>query len=159
MAIVEWGLKRLETTLLPVCSLLEFRRNYLLRMFATATLTDSFLDFSASRGNNLRSISLTAGCKWCLCAGRWKEALDAASKNKDLPKDVVPKVHLHATHEKALDSVSLDDPKAQAASPKTAVASGRQDSSESSHGGRVGETGTKKTTELANKDEMTSREL
>src|SRR5450432_2488070 len=53
-----------------------------------------FLDFSASRGNNLRSIGLTAGCKWCLCAGRWKEALDAAAKNKDLPKDVVPKVYL-----------------------------------------------------------------
>ncbi len=26
------------------------------------TLTDDFLDFSASRGNNLRSIGLTAGC-------------------------------------------------------------------------------------------------
>lgn len=56
-----------------------------------ATLTDSFLDFTASRGNNLQSIGLTAGCKWCLYAGRWKEALDAESKNKDLPKDVVSK--------------------------------------------------------------------
>jgi hypothetical protein len=139
MAIVEWGLKTLETTLLPVRSLLEFRRNCFLRMFATATLTDSFLDISTSRGDNLRSISLTAGCKWCPCAGRWKEALDAASKNKDLPKDVVPTVHLHATHEKALDLVRLNDLKAHTASPETVAASGRQDSSESRHGGRVGE--------------------
>ena len=29
-------------------------------------LTKEFLDFSASRGNNLRSIGLEPGCKWCL---------------------------------------------------------------------------------------------
>merc|ERR1712098_124207 len=46
-----------------------------------ATLTDPFLDFPASRGNNLRSIGLTAGCKWCLCAARWKEAVDHANSN------------------------------------------------------------------------------
>lgn len=71
----------------------------------------------------------------------------------------MPKVLLCATHEKALDSVSLDDLKAHAAAPEAGPASGRQDSSESRHGGRVGGTGTKTTTELANKDEMTSREL
>ncbi|CAL3972927.1 unnamed protein product, partial [Diplocarpon coronariae] len=66
------------------------------------TLTDPFLDFTASRGNNLRAIGLTAGCKWCLCAARWKEAVEYASssaeKDGDLAKgSVVPKVHLHAT--------------------------------------------------------------
>lgn len=159
MVIVEWALKTLETILSLVRPLLEFSRQPLLTITLTATLTDSFLDFSASQGNNLRSIGLTAGCEWCLCAGQWKEALDAASKNRDLPKDVVPKAHLHATHEKALDSVSLDDLKAHSAAPEAGAASGRPDSSESRNGGRVGETGTKTTTELANKDQMTSREL
>ena len=51
-------------------------------------LTKEFLDFSASRGNNLRSIGLEPGCKWCLCTARWKEAVDAA-KGPDDP--VVPK--------------------------------------------------------------------
>lgn len=149
----------LETTPLLVRTLLRSCRIPLLRTVSIATLTDSFLDYSASQGNNLRSIGLTAGCKWCLCAGRWKEALDAASKNKDLPRDVVPKVYLHATHEKALDSVSLEDLRAHAAAPEAGAASGRQDSSESRHGGRLGGTELKTTTELANKGEMTSREL
>ena len=51
-------------------------------------LTKEFLDFSASRGNNLRSIGLEPGCKWCLCTARWKEAMEAA-KGKEDP--VVPK--------------------------------------------------------------------
>ena len=51
-------------------------------------LTDEFLDFTASRGNNLRAAGLTAGCKWCLCASRWKEAMDAAKGEGD---PVVPK--------------------------------------------------------------------
>ena len=51
-------------------------------------LTKEFLDFSASRGNNLRDIGLEPGCKWCLCTARWKEAMEAA-KGSDDP--VVPK--------------------------------------------------------------------
>ena len=51
-------------------------------------LTKEFLDFTASRGNNLRSIGLEPGCKWCLCTARWKEAVNAA-KGPDDP--VVPK--------------------------------------------------------------------
>ena len=31
-----------------------------------AEVSDKFLDFTASRGNDLRSAGLTAGCKWCL---------------------------------------------------------------------------------------------
>ncbi|KAI9648363.1 hypothetical protein NHQ30_002996 [Ciborinia camelliae] len=65
-----------------------------------ATLTDSFLDFSASRGNNLRAIGLSGGNQWCLCAGRWKEAMNAAKNSGEM--DLVPLVHLHATHERAL---------------------------------------------------------
>lgn len=73
-----------------------------------ATVTDEFLDFTASRGNNLRAVGLRDGSKWCLCAGRWKEAMTAAAaqdggrgKGGDL---LVPKVHLHATDLKALVS-------------------------------------------------------
>lgn len=51
-------------------------------------LTREFLDFSASRGNNLRSIGLEPGCKWCLCTARWKEAADARKGDDD---PVVPK--------------------------------------------------------------------
>ena len=54
----------------------------------TGVLTKEFLDFSASRGNNLRSIGLEPGCKWCLCTARWKEAMEAA-KGQDDP--IVPK--------------------------------------------------------------------
>ncbi|MCJ1260550.1 hypothetical protein MMC22_000412 [Lobaria immixta] len=69
-------------------------------------LTREFLDFSASRGNNLRSIGLEPGCKWCLCTARWKEAADARKSDDD---PVVPKVFLHATDESALkNGISMD---------------------------------------------------
>lgn len=71
-----------------------------------AEVTNEFLDFSASKGNNLRAAGLDAGCRWCLCANRWKEAL-LARKSDDDP--VVPKVWLNATHEKALESVGMED--------------------------------------------------
>jgi len=130
-----------------------------------ATLTDEFLDFSASRGNNLRSIGLSAGCKWCLCAARWKEALDHA-KSADSPDDqgfshhagsasssVVPKVHLHATNARALDVVDLKDLKLYAAETEAANASSV---AQSTHGGLGG--AVKQRTELADRGEMTSRE-
>jgi len=57
-----------------------------------AEVTDEFLDFSASKGNNLRDIGLTGGCRWCLCVSRWKEAFDARKGDQD---KVVPKyVHV-----------------------------------------------------------------
>ncbi|KAI9791441.1 MAG: hypothetical protein M1835_000349, partial [Candelina submexicana] len=71
-----------------------------------AVVSDEFLDFSASRGNNLRSIGLTGGCKWCLCASRWREAMEARKSDND---PVVPKVFLHATHERALESLKMED--------------------------------------------------
>ncbi|KAJ9648266.1 hypothetical protein H2199_001119 [Coniosporium tulheliwenetii] len=46
------------------------------------------------------------GCKWCLCASRWKEAMDAANGVDDKK---VPKIILSATNEKALQKLSLDD--------------------------------------------------
>jgi uncharacterized protein (DUF2237 family) len=50
---------------------------------------------------------LGPGDRWCLCAARWQEALEA---------DVAPPVVLEATHENALTVVQLDDLKAHAAS-------------------------------------------
>ncbi|HET9043914.1 MAG TPA: DUF2237 domain-containing protein [Burkholderiales bacterium] len=77
-----------------------------------AQVTTEFLEFSVARGNDLVTPvpqfhfpGLTSGDKWCLCALRWKEALDAG---------VAPPVVLAATHEKALEFVSLDDLKRHA---------------------------------------------
>ena len=72
-----------------------------------AVMTDEFLAFSASRGNDLITPrpewgfpGLRAGDRWCLCAERWKEALEA---------DRAPHVVLGATHLVALEFVDLDD--------------------------------------------------
>jgi uncharacterized protein (DUF2237 family) len=77
-----------------------------------AQVTRAFLEFSVARGNDLvtpvpqfRFPGLHPGDKWCLCALRWKEALDAG---------VAPPVVLAATHEKALEFVSLADLKRHA---------------------------------------------
>jgi hypothetical protein len=43
---------------------------------------------------------LKAGDRWCLCAPRWQEALEA---------DMAPKVVLQATHEGALAYCALAD--------------------------------------------------
>jgi len=72
------------------------------------TVTAEFLDFSASKGNDLRKqANLQPGQKWCLCASRWKEAFDAAAGN--LGDKRVPKVNLHATDKRALEVVQLAD--------------------------------------------------
>ncbi len=70
-------------------------------------VTDDFLEFSRSRGNDLTTPhpefefpGLKGGDKWCLCALRWKEAFDAG---------VAPNVVLEACHENALNYVSLED--------------------------------------------------
>ena len=72
-----------------------------------AQVTDDFLQFSKSRGNDLSTPrpefdfgGLKDGDRWCLCVTRWQEALDAG---------VAPKVYLRATHAKALQTVSLAD--------------------------------------------------
>ncbi len=48
---------------------------------------------------------LKPGDRWCLCAPRWQEALEAGK---------VPRVVLRATHEGALDYCALDDLKRHA---------------------------------------------
>ena len=72
-----------------------------------AVLTDEFLNYSKSKGNDLITPNLNygfpglkAGDVWCLCANRWKEALKAG---------VAPPVILSATNQKALDIISLED--------------------------------------------------
>jgi uncharacterized protein len=77
-----------------------------------ARMTSEFLAFSAERGNDLSTPQpeagfpgLKPGDRWCLCAGRWREALDAG---------VAPPVVLSATHEEALAVVALDDLKRHA---------------------------------------------
>ena len=75
-----------------------------------AVVTADFLKFTASRGNDLSTprpeygfAGLKPGDRWCLCSGRWREAEEA---------NVAPPVVLEATHEKALEEVSLDRLKA-----------------------------------------------
>ncbi len=71
-----------------------------------ARVTREFLDYSRAQGNDLSSPvpehgfpGLKPGDQWCLCADRWREALEAG---------VAPPVILTATHEKALELVSID---------------------------------------------------
>ena len=70
-----------------------------------AVMTDAFLAFSKSMGNDLSTPrpeygfgGLKPGDRWCLCAPRWKEALDAG---------MAPKIVLEATHEETLAIVPL----------------------------------------------------
>lgn len=69
--------------------------------------TDEFLEFSKAAGNDLSTPrpeyafpGLKDGDKWCLVAMRWQQALEA---------DMAPQVFLEATHESALEFISLDD--------------------------------------------------
>lgn len=69
--------------------------------------TAAFLEFSASRGNDLSTPmpefgfpGLKPGDRWCLCAARWQEALEAGA---------APRVVLSATHKAALEHVALAD--------------------------------------------------
>ena len=75
-------------------------------------VTREFLEFSRKHGNDLTTPvpaagfpGLRPGNQWCLCAGRWKEALDAG---------VAPPVLLAATHEEALAVVPLAELKRHA---------------------------------------------
>lgn len=70
-------------------------------------LTEEFLDFSAAQGNDLSTPQpdfgfpgLKPGERWCLCAARWQQALEAGA---------APRVVLQATHAAALRVVSLSD--------------------------------------------------
>jgi uncharacterized protein (DUF2237 family) len=70
-------------------------------------MTGEFLRFSKSRGNDLSTpvpdfgfTGLQPGDRWCLCAPRWQEALEA---------ECAPRVVLRATHEGALQFCKLAD--------------------------------------------------
>jgi uncharacterized protein (DUF2237 family) len=79
-----------------------------------AVMTDEFLEFSKGRGNDLTTPrpslqfpGLSPGDRWCLCLGRWVEALEA-TRDRRLPETTVPPVVLEATNEAVLDSVELE---------------------------------------------------
>lgn len=72
-----------------------------------AQVTDEFLAFSISCGNDLSTPrpeygfeGLKAGDRWCVCAARWLEASEAG---------FAPPVILEACHAKCLEIVSLAD--------------------------------------------------
>ncbi len=78
-------------------------------------VTEEFLEFSRAQGNDLSTPvpefgfpGLQPGDCWCLCASRWKEALDAG---------MAPPVVLEATHEDTLQYVSLEDLREHAVPP------------------------------------------
>jgi uncharacterized protein (DUF2237 family) len=70
-----------------------------------AVMTAEFLAYSKYVGNDLSTPrpefdfpGLKPGDRWCLCAGRFLQAHD---------EGCAPKVHLEATHQRALDIVPL----------------------------------------------------
>jgi len=72
-----------------------------------AVMTAEFLHFSRAAGNDLSTPvpefgfpGLKPGDRWCLCAPRWQEALDAGQ---------APRVVLRATQIGALDHCELED--------------------------------------------------
>lgn len=72
-----------------------------------AEMTEDFLNFSLSRGNDLITPrpehdfkGLKPGDRWCLCVSRWMEAYK---------ENVAPKVKLEATHEKMLEFIELKE--------------------------------------------------
>ncbi len=78
-------------------------------------MTAGFLAFSKRAGNDLSTPypaagfpGLRPGDRWCLCAPRWQEALEAGQ---------APKVVLEATHEGALRHCSLEDLRRHATPP------------------------------------------
>jgi uncharacterized protein len=77
-----------------------------------AVMTEEFLAYSSSVGNDLSTPrpefdfpGLRPGDRWCLCAARWQQALEAG---------FAPPVVLEATHALALEFSSLDDLRAYA---------------------------------------------
>lgn len=77
-----------------------------------AVMTAEFLEFSASRGNDLSTpapeygfLGLKPGDRWCLCAMRWREAFEHGA---------APRVVLSATNAKTLEVVHLEDLKRHA---------------------------------------------
>ena len=77
-----------------------------------AVMTAEFLEFSQRAGNDLSTPrpesgfpGLKPGDRWCLCAARWQQALEAGA---------APRVALAATHQRALELIRLADLKRHA---------------------------------------------
>ena len=71
-----------------------------------AIMTEEFLKFSKSKGNDLSTPvpafdfpGLKTGDRWCLCAARWLEAYEASS---------APSIIAKATHRKALEIIPME---------------------------------------------------
>jgi uncharacterized protein (DUF2237 family) len=82
------------------------------RHVVCAEVTAAFLEFSKRAGNDLSTPrpefgfpGLKPGDRWCLCADRWQQALEAGA---------APRVVLSATHKLALEHVDLADLKRHA---------------------------------------------
>jgi len=76
------------------------------RHVVCAQVTEAFLAFSKAQGNDLTTPrpeyafpGLKPGDRWCLCAARWIEALEA---------DAAPMVVLGATEETTLQHIPLE---------------------------------------------------
>jgi uncharacterized protein len=82
------------------------------RHVVCAEMTAAFLEFSKRAGNDLSTprpelgfAGLKPGDRWCLCADRWRQAMEAGA---------APRVVLTATHRLALEHVDLADLKRHA---------------------------------------------
>jgi uncharacterized protein (DUF2237 family) len=82
------------------------------RHLVCCEMTDAFLEYSKSVGNDLSTPmpqygfpGLKAGDRWCLHILRWRQALEAGK---------APRVALLSTNRHALEFVSLDDLKRHA---------------------------------------------
>ena len=71
-----------------------------------AKLTDDFLKFSLSQGNDLITPNpqynfpgLVEGDNWCLCTNRWIEALN---------NDVAPKIYFSSTNKLVLKKIKIE---------------------------------------------------
>ena len=71
-----------------------------------AIMTEEFLKFSKSKGNDLSTPvpafdfpGLNSGDRWCLCAARWHEAYEAGS---------APSIIARATHRRALEIIPME---------------------------------------------------
>ena len=87
-----------------------------------AIVTEEFLEFSRTAGNDLSTPrlefgfpGLDPGDRWCVCAARWLEAE---------PAGCAPGVVLAATHREALEVVSIDKLLAHAVEPHSPEALG-----------------------------------
>ena len=71
-----------------------------------AIMTEEFLKFSKSKGNDLSTPvpafdfpGLNSGDRWCLCAARWLEAYEASS---------APSIIAKATHRRAIEIIPME---------------------------------------------------